>query len=186
MEAHGTKISLVSEVPTLIPRGFQESEIGSVEARTVVKKMVPILADNVGKTRALLKHMNSKVMRPFVRDEKRLQWYTSLFKKSKQKEARDLRGFLKKGCFDGRPALKVHEARLLSLQANRDFKRAAMAVNVLDDNAPMYDVWMRQLDEAYEQMDEVLGLEGSMTPIDSQMRFQILLILSGIMVSWQK
>lgn len=180
MERHGADISLVSEVPMIKPKAFTEEVIEGVPAIALVAPIVPILEQYATEMEKLLTELKGS-SRKYVKNEKRLRWYSEEFHGWGKNKAQYLASFFH--CFAGRTALKMHEARLLSQPAYRSFKLAAAAVNTLKESAPRYDEFSTRLDEAYKKMEEVLGLEGGMTSLEIHIRLQLLLILSGIMVA---
>ncbi len=177
MERRGTALSFVSEVPTITARAFTQEEIPGVPALALVAPVVPLLERAVREREALLTVL-STTLRSKVTDERRLRWANEEFYGGRNRKAEQFASFLY--TFAGRTALRHHEARLVAHPRIDEVKLAGFAVATLGD-CPERLEWQRRLDEAYETLDQTLGL--TMTPIAAQVRLQLLLILSGTMVA---
>lgn len=177
MESFGTPVSLVSEVPTVIARAYTEEETLGQSALATVVKMYPIYREHVEALKAVIDNLNGP-LRVEVENEISLRNITEYFYSHGFRKLEEFVQYLP--TYEGRPALRLHQAKLESLQYRMALKRAGLAVSILK-NGPARQEWQQKMDEAYEKLDEILGLE--MVPIETQIKMQILLVLSGALVA---
>lgn len=177
MERRGAHVSLVSEVPTILPERFSQEEITNVPALALVAPVYPLLVEAVRRREHLLADLNGR-LRHLVADERRLQWATEAFEGEGKQKAERFASFLH--TFARRTALRHHESRLVAHPMIDEVKLAGLAVATLSDCSARKE-WEQRLDDAYGKLDRVLGL--TMTPIDAQVKLQTLLILAGTMVA---
>ncbi len=175
MERRGTKICLVSEIPTLQSPTCTEMPL-NVPALALFAPRIPIMERSIAEQRILLDRMSDGDLASHVANPDMLAYHREFFSSISEREAAAEGNYF--SCFFQRPALQFHETILAGLPYKQDVKLAAMALRILD--AETRPEWEKKFLEAFAKLNGVYRF--SSTPIAAQIRLHALLMLSGIKV----
>lgn len=168
MERRGVAISLVSEVPTVIARAMNEEPMEGVDAEMIYHAKLPFLQQFAHDRAAMVEALAAKES---VSNPRRLHFEIEYMKAYGMSEPERQARFV--ACFKGRPALRSHERELVAMPHLNELRLAGIALEI--DNGDV--LWQSRFHNAAMRLDALLKWE--MTPVDAQMRLQLLLILAG-------
>lgn len=174
MEGRGSRVNLVSEVPTVVAETYTEESVHGVSAVQFGALQIPYLEKAVDGRRTLLEDLDNLEAGSKVSDPGRLQWFREEFEKSSSRAVHRL-------CTDmihliGQPGLRVHQAQVVEIPYRWEIEGCGLAVSVLSEG-PESERYAARLADAGR--DLMINIRPRMTPISTQIRLQTLLILAG-------